>query len=199
MQLKYIFYLAIIMLLSSCAKENLDNFGKYYVYMSKDTASVTLRDTLFVVNNDTLDKEITLSRLGVSRSGWRETNPGIGVTLQTKASYVDSLVAIFNNTTIPTSAKSSLVLFVGNNAKLPSTCFSMDTVLNFELNKYTVPVNLKLKLKDIARLKGSVAYTVPVFLATTNSPSDTIKTTKRYCVLKIKPSFVIKKTDTVNP
>lgn len=45
------------LLLTSCFKENMDSFGSYYVYMSKDTSYLELKDTLLRQSNDTLAKD----------------------------------------------------------------------------------------------------------------------------------------------
>lgn len=182
-----------ILLLSSCLKENMDTFGSYYIYMSKDTASINLKDTLYISNTDTLAKDLVLNNLGVTRSGLRSTYPRIGVDLLVRPDYLDSLVAIYNNSTIPNAAKSDKVLFVGNAVLLPENCYSLNKTCFIENNKFTGPVNLTLHLKQIAALTKGTTYVIPIYLANSTSTSDTIKTNKRYSILKIRRNLNFKK------
>lgn len=180
------------LLLSSCLKENMDTFGSYYIYMSKDTATINLKDTLFISNNDTLAKDLILNNLGVTRSGLRSTYPQIGIDLEVTPVYLDSLVAIFNNSAITTAAKSDKVLFVGNAVLLPENCYSFNKTCIIENNKFTAPVSVTLHLKKIAALTNGSTYAIPIYIANSTSTDDTIKTNKRHTILKIKRNFNFK-------
>ncbi len=189
---KLAIFVIATLLLSSCLKENMDTFGSYYIYMSKDTATINLKDTLFVANNDTATKDITVSVLGVTRSGIRPSYPQMGIGLQVVPAYLDSLVAIFNNTSISNAAKSDKVLFVGNAVLLPENCYSLTKNINIEANKFTAPVSITLHLKNIAAIKNTNSLVVPIYIENTTSTSDTLKTNKRHSILKIKRNFIFK-------
>ena len=170
----------------------MDTFGSYYIYMSKDTATVNLKDTLYVSNNDTLAKDIIINSIGISRSGLRPTYPQIGVELQVTPTYLDSLIAIYNNTGISNAAKSDKVLFVGNAALLPENCYSFNKNCIIESDKFTAPVSITLHLKQIAALKNGSTYAIPIYIANTTSTNDTLKTNRRHNILKIKRNLNFK-------
>jgi hypothetical protein len=113
----------VVSLFSSCQKENMDTFGSYYIYMSKDTSTLILKDTLYVNGVDTLAKDSTIKTLGVSRSGILPTYPALNIQLKVDSVYMDSLVTIYNNPLIPTTSKSDKVLYTKNSILLPSSCF----------------------------------------------------------------------------
>jgi len=186
----FILVAVLVSFLSSCQKENMDTFGSYYIYMSKDTSSLVLTDTLFVNGIDTLTKDSAVKTLGVSRSGISPTYAALDIKLKVDSVYMDSLVTIYNNPLIPSTSKSDKVLFAKNSILLPAYCYNIVPELAIKQDERIGVIGLKLNLTKIAKIKTTKDFVLAVTLL--NSSSDTIRETKKTTILKLKRRFVYK-------
>lgn len=189
--LKYIFVFVVISAsFTSCFKENMDTFGKYYVYMSKDTTFMTLKDTLLKQGIDTLDKDSSVKVLGITRSGIAPQYPAITVRIKVDSAYLDSMSAICNNASIPTASKSSSVLYFKNTIILPADCYELNRSVVIPENGMVGEIGLRLHLKKIAKLTPSKSLILPILIQ--SASSDTIKQTKKRTLLRFNRKFVYK-------
>jgi hypothetical protein len=180
----------IVSLLNSCQKENMDTFGSYYVYMSKDTSSLVLKDTLYVSGKDTLAKDSAIKTLGVSRSGISPAYPALSVQMKIDSVYMDSLLTIYNNPLIPSTSKSDKVLYTKNAILLPSSCYSIVPNLTINQDERIGVIGLKLNLTKIAKIKTTKDFIFALTLVSCSN--DTIKASKKSTILRLKRSFVYK-------
>lgn len=186
----FVIVILTISLLSSCLKENMDTFGSYYIYMSKDTSTFTLKDTLYVNGKDTLSKDSAIKVLGVTRSGISPVYPAVNIKLKIDSAYMDSVLTIYNNPLIPSTSKSDRVLYVKNSVLLPHTCYSVIPDLTIGENERTGVIGLRLNLTKIAKIKTTKDLVFALSLVSCSS--DTIRMTKKTAILKLKRSFLYK-------
>lgn len=186
--------LMLLALVTSCEKENMDTFGRYYIYMSKDTSLVKLKDTLSVVSGDTLQRDSTLKVIGINRSGISSDYPAINVKLKVDSAYMDSMLTVFNNPLIPNTQKSSAVLYFKNTVILPADCYTISRDITIANGERIGVVPVRLKLKNVARLNKNSSYVLPISLV--SSSSDTINWAKKRTMLRLSTEFNFK---TVNP
>jgi hypothetical protein len=185
--------IAVVMLLSffaSCEKENMDTFGNYYIYMSKDTSFAKMKDTLRIVSGDTVRKDSTLRTIGVYRSGVSASYPAMSVTIKVDSAYMDSMLAIYNNTTISNALKSDKVLYFKNSVILPADCYTLNRTVSFADGALSAAVPVQFNLKKLAKLNLTKSYVLPIALVSTTR--DTIKLSKKRTMLRIKPELVYK-------
>jgi hypothetical protein len=188
---KYIFVAVLFALFAtSCFRENLDSFGTYNVYMSKDTAYIELKDTLINKAGSIVANDSAVKVLGISRSGISPDYPELTVHLKVDSVYMDSMKTIYNDAAIPTSAKSSAVLYFKNTRILPENCYSLQRTVIIPKDKMTTSIGLRLHLDQIAALNRSEWYILP--LSITNTSSNTILQTKKRVMLRINPKFTYK-------
>ena len=186
----FILVTVIVTFFFSCQKENMDTFGSYYIYMSKDTSTLILKDTLFVNGIDTLAKDSAVKTLGVSRSGILPTYPALNIQLKVDSVYIDSLITIFNNPLIPTTSKSDKVLYVKNSILLPRSCYVILPEVTIKQDERIGVIDVKLNLTQLAKIKTTKDFVLALTLQ--SSSSDTIRATKKTTILKLKRSFVYK-------
>lgn len=186
----FILVTVVISLFSACQKENMDTFGSYYIYMSKDTSSLVLKDTLYVNGIDTLAKDSVVKTLGVTRSGISPTYPALTVKLKIDSIYMDSLLTIYNNPLIPTTSKSDKVLYIKNSILLPTSCYTILPELTIKQDERIGLIGLRLNLTKIAKIKTTKDFVLGLTLVSCSS--DTIRATKKTTILKLKRRFVYK-------
>jgi hypothetical protein len=178
------------LLLTSCFKENMDSFGSYYVYMSKDTSYLELKDTLLRQSNDTLAKDSSIKVLGVTRSGIALEYPELTIRLKVDSAYMDSMKMIYNDASIPTASKSSAVLYFKNTIILPTDCYNLDRTLIIPKDKMTGQIGLRLNLTRIAKLNSKSWLILPLTLVSTSG--DTIQQSKKRVMVRLNPKFIYK-------
>ncbi|MDP4269717.1 MAG: DUF1735 domain-containing protein [Bacteroidota bacterium] len=176
-----------VLFLTSCFRENMDTFGSYYIYMSKDTTYLELKDTLLRQASDTLLKDTAIRVLGVTRSGISSEYPALSVRLKVDSAYMDSMLAVYNDVTIPTASKSSSVLYFKNTMILPADCYQLERSLVIPKDVRTGQINLRLNLTKIAKLKTTKSLVLPLGLV--NTSGDTIRASKKRVMVRLKPKF----------
>lgn len=172
---------------TSCFKENMDTFGKYYVYMSKDTSFLVLKDTLVKQGLDTLEKDSSVKVLGIARSGIAPKYSEITVRIKVDSAYMDSMLAIYNNSSIPTSSKSSSVLYFKNTIILPADCYELNRSVIIPENGMGGEIGLRLHLRKIAKLTSAKSLVLPILIQSVSG--DSIKQTKKRTLLRLNRKF----------
>jgi len=190
----FILFTVVVSFFYSCQKENMDTFGSYYIYVTKDTSSVVLKDTLFVNGLDTLAKDSAIKTLAVSRSGISPMYPLLRVQLKVDSVYMDSLITTYNNPLIPTASKSDKVLYAKNAMLLPSSCYTIVPEVIIKKDERIGVVGLRLNLTNIAKIKTTKDFMLALTLVSCSG--DTIRPTKKTTILKLKRGFIYK---TVTP
>jgi len=180
----------LVTLISSCVKENMDTFGNYYIYMSKDTSFLTLKDTIFINGSDTLAKDSTVKTLGITRSGISPDYPAIRIQLKVDSAYMDSMLTLCNDPLIPSTSKTDKVLYFKNATMLPTDCYELNRVTTLAANERTGRIGLKLNLSKISRLKVNQALVLPISIVSCSK--DTIHPTNNRTMLKLSRRFVFK-------
>lgn len=185
-----VFAIIATLLLTSCFTENMDSFGSYYVYMSKDTSYLELKDTLLRQSNDTLAKDSSVKVLGVTRSGIATEYPALTIQLRVDSAYMDSMKMIYMDASIPAASKPSTVLYFKNTLILPADCYNLDRTLIIPKDKMTGQIGLRLNLTKIAKLNSQSWLILPLTIVSTSV--DTIQQTKRRVMVRFNPKFIYK-------